>query len=108
MSSVAQWLASREPAPPDALRERLEAALGADAQRARSDAASACLAAGERLLARVLASENEGRNCALDLLAADALVTYAFEAASDEPALLASRASDAMTSIAALGLSPSR
>ncbi len=108
MSTVAQGLATREPAPPDGLRERLQAALGADAQRDRSDAAAACLAEGERLLAGVLASENEGRDCALDLLAADALVTYAFEAASDEPGLLATRASNAMTRIAALGLSPSR
>jgi len=108
VSTVAQWLATREPAPPEALRMRLQAALGPDAQGDRADAAVACLAAGERLLAGVLASENEGRDCALDLLAADALVTYAFEAASDEPGLLATRASDAMASIAALGLSPSR
>lgn len=108
MSTVGEWLASRDPAPPEALRERLHDALGVDLQRSGSDTAAACLAAGERLLAVVLASENEGRDNALDLLAADALVTYAFEAASEEPALLAARASAAMTRMATLGMAPSR
>ncbi len=43
------------------------------------------------------------RDSALDLLAADALVTYAFEAASESPLELAQRATDAMVRMAVLG-----
>jgi hypothetical protein len=42
------------------------------------------------------------RASALDLLAVDAIVTYAFEAAADEPGRLERRASDALARIAAL------
>jgi hypothetical protein len=42
----------------------------------------------------------------LELLAADALVTYAFEAAADAPTLLSERARQAMMRIAALAPVP--
>ena len=42
------------------------------------------------------------RSSALDLLAIDALITYAFEAAADEPERLEMRAKRALASIAAL------
>ncbi|HEX6600614.1 MAG TPA: hypothetical protein VF034_14975 [Gemmatimonadaceae bacterium] len=103
MTSVVQWLGVREPAPPDALVARLHEALGADAERDAVDAADACLAAGERLLAKVLGEEEANRDHALDLLAADALVTYAFEAASARPAGLPALAAQAMARMAALG-----
>jgi hypothetical protein len=51
------------------------------------------------------ALRREGCTCraqALELLAADALVTYAFEAASEEPEALAARADEAMRRIAEL------
>jgi len=53
--------------------------------------------AAEDVLRGVLAAEPMTRAQALDLLAADALVTYAFEVASDDPATLADRANDAMS-----------
>jgi len=106
VSTVADWLESREPAPPSALLVRLRAALGNGATRDAGETVEVCLAAGERLLAAVLASEDASRECALDLLTADALVTYAFEAASDRPGELAARASRAMTRIASLGVHP--
>jgi hypothetical protein len=105
VTTVARWLAEREPAPPAALLRRLEEALGGDVERDACEAANVCLAAGERLLATVLRNEEASRQCALDLLAADALVTYAFEAASAQPTELPARASRAMSSIAALGTS---
>lgn len=104
MITVADWLSSREPAPPSALTDRLRAALGTQASRDASEAADVCLAAGERLLSAVLENESASRECAIDLLAADALVTYAFEAASSDPSELAARASRAMTRIASLGV----
>jgi len=101
--TVARWLAEREPAPPAALLQRLVEALGRDAERDARDAPDVFLAAGERLLAAVLRDEEASRHCALDLLAADALVTYAFEAASAKPGELSARAARAMAGIAALG-----
>lgn len=74
------WLDTRRPAPPAALRERLE--------RVADDAPlplPAHLAElGRALLARVASRPRGGRELALDLLAADAFVTYAFEAQAED------------------------
>jgi polysaccharide deacetylase 2 family uncharacterized protein YibQ len=102
VTTVGDWLAAREPAPPPVLRARLETVLGEALSRDRRDSADACLAAGERLLSAVLGDVGVSRSCALDLLAADALVTYAFEAAAESPGDLAARASRAMHRIASL------
>jgi hypothetical protein len=99
----ASWLAARSPAPPAALRARIDAALGDDLQRESTDLSETCLAAAERLVRGLLDENATSRESALDLLAADALVTYAFEAASDQPDGLTRRASTAMLRIAALG-----
>jgi hypothetical protein len=58
---------------------------------------------GVDLVATVAAAEPMSRAQALDLLAADALLTYAFEAAADEPQSLVARADDAMLRIAEVG-----
>ena len=104
MTTVADWLGEREPAPPSALLQRLHEALGKDVRRDVRDASNVCFAAGERLLATVLREDEASRDYALDLLAADALVTYAFEAASESPGSLSDRATMAMTRIASLGI----
>jgi len=70
-------------------------------------AADACLQSAERLAVELLRGPSTTRDSALDLLAADALVTYAFEAAAESPADLAPRAAEAMRRIASLGASPS-
>jgi hypothetical protein len=102
--TVADWLEARTPCPPAALGARIAVVLGPDALAAdAADASAHLLAAGERLAATLLASGSTSRESALDLLTADALVTYAFEAASEAPADLAARASDAMARIASLG-----
>lgn len=103
MKTVAAWLAERQPAPPPALARRIGEALGDSAQRDAAETADVCLAAGERLVTTVLGEDDASRDRALDLLTADALVTYAFEAASAAPGELSARAARAMTSIAALG-----
>jgi hypothetical protein len=99
-----EWLLSRDPAPPPSLAERLRLVLAAaeDPGRARP-AADVYLTAGEALLGELLRDGCVSRESALDLLTADALVTYAFEAASAEPARLEARAQRAMARIAALG-----
>ena len=77
---IMAWLDARRPTPPLALRERLRAAvhetgLGLPAHLARL---------GDELLAGVAARPAGGRELALDLLAADAFATYAFEAQAEE------------------------
>ena len=76
---VLAWLESRRPAPPAALLAPLEAAV-TDRAAPLPDHLSAV---GRELLARVAASPRAGRELALDLLAADAFVTYAFEAQAE-------------------------
>jgi hypothetical protein len=106
--TVGQWLAQREPEAPAALRASLERALGSDLAADAVDAGEVCLRAAERLMADLLRGSCTTRESALELLTADALVTYAFEAASDRPGELASLAADAMVRIAALGAAHSR
>ena len=100
-ATVAGWLARRTPAPPAALRNRLRELLGEDADAHEGEAAVACLAAGQRVLARLLVEGCSARRAALDLLAADALVTYAFESAADRPDGLDALSERSMQAIAA-------
>lgn len=100
--SVGQWLSELHPAPPPALAQRLAIALAPFAAEPADRAPEACLEAGERLLDELLASGSTNRGSALDLLAVDALVTYAFHAAADAPERLEARAARAMARLAAL------
>jgi hypothetical protein len=84
------WLDSRRPAPPPTLRAHLDRRVS-PAPAGGGDGAlpDHLAAAGRDLLDRVLSRPAAGRELALDLLAADALVTYAFEAqAEEDPARL--------------------
>ncbi len=78
-AEVVDWLARRRPAPPGA--------LGAHLARSVRDRAAPLpdhlAAEGAELLRRVVAASPAGRERALDLLAADAFVTYAFEAQAE-------------------------
>lgn len=100
--TIGEWLASRTPVPPPELLARLTTALGPALERDRAELWSACLGAAERMLVELLEGGCAGRERALDLLAVDALVTYAFEAACDDPGRLDARAQEAMTRVAAL------
>ena len=73
MSDVRGWLADRTPRPPDALE--LPVAPG------QAPLADLLTEAGATALERALAGGGE-RGGAFDLLAADALITYACEAAA--------------------------
>ena len=101
--TLADWLATRTPRPPAALCARMDAVLGNDLSQPAERAAALCLAAGERLSAELLRNNFTTRESALDLLTADALVTYAFEAAANAPDGVAALAADAMRRIAHLG-----
>ena len=101
--TVGGWLESRTPVPPAALAARVKLAIGA---RWAADVAQThvvCEAAAEELLHGLLAAHETGRESALELLAADALVTYAFEFSAAAGGDLDAEAAGAMRRIAALG-----
>ena len=97
-----EWVAGHAEQPPAALRARLDAILNTEAADATTAVAPALLDAGQSLLVTILGSGSTQRDAALDLLTADALVTYAFEAAADDPSSLDARAAAAMRAIASV------
>lgn len=101
-ATVGAWIATCEPPPPPALHRRLRELLAPWATEPVAAVPEACLAAGEHALNTLLASGSTSRATALDLLAVDALVTYAFQVAADDPSRIEARAAAAMARIAAL------
>lgn len=81
-ADVLAWLDTRRPAPPAALRQRLDQAIARTTPH--SPLPKYLADVGRGLLTRVAARPAGGRELALDLLAADAFVTYAFEAQAEE------------------------
>ena len=100
--TLLEWLRSRTPAPPEAMFARVVEALGTRAQEDASRASMLCLDAATQLLAELLGQDPLGRDSAIDLLAVDALVTYAFEAAAGDIGRLDERAASAMVRLGAL------
>ena len=78
-SDVVAWLAARRPGAPPTLVEPMTRWL-TDSPATLPDHLAL---AGRTLLDRVLARPDGGRELALELLAADALVTYACEAQAE-------------------------
>jgi hypothetical protein len=103
-STAADWVAAHAGSAPPALIARVQKVLDADPGSAALPTAEALLRAGEALLGAVLEDSEAGRAVALDLLAADTCVTWAFEAAADDPGSLPARAEQAMARIAELSL----
>ncbi len=95
------WLRARLPAPPPRLTARIESVLGDRCDAPADGAADACLDAADALLGELLSRQSAGRESALDLLTVDALVTFAFEAAAQNPETLAARADAAMRRLSA-------
>ena len=103
MTTVADWLDRREPPPPEPLLSRIHEALGGDIAAPAHEAGSRAVAAAERLLARLLGEDCATRAMAVELLTADALVTYAFEAAAErQDASMDDMAASAMRRIASV------
>ena len=105
-ADVNVWLAERDEPAPLSLRPRL-----ADAVRAANPGGTLgelLCDASERLLAKLLTEGCDDRDAAPDLLTADALLTYAFEASAESEAETAQtiemRAGRAMSRVAALGV----
>jgi len=97
---VSAWLRARTPVPPPQLIARIEAMTAGVAGRDAS--ADVFLAAAEAAMGGLLRDGCLTRESALDLLAIDALVTYAFEAAADDPERLDDRAARALSRVSVL------
>ncbi len=102
METVEWWLMALQPPPPLALAARLTELLAPYLAWPVVRVPDACLEAGELLLSALLISGSTERGTALDLLAVDALVSYAFQAAADAPDQIELRAAQAMQRISAL------
>ena len=81
---VLAWMDARRPVPPRALRERLDRAVAERLPAPGSPLPAYLADLGRTLLNRVAGKPDGGRELALDLLAADAFATYAFEAQAEE------------------------
>jgi hypothetical protein len=103
--TLREWLGARVPAQPPALSDRI-AELAGPYDDAPGDMPDRCLAAAEAGLRRLLIDREASRAGALDLLAVDALVTYAFEAASETPVRIPHLAAVAMHRLSALAVQP--
>jgi hypothetical protein len=97
------WISARGAGVPETLVQRL--LDEADSTDDGADCADQLVSAAERVLEGVLGAGEMTRGHALDVLAADALATFAFEA-SAEAGDLAGCADRAFVRIAALGDSP--
>lgn len=106
--SAHAWLAEREPVPPASLARRVAELYEAGAGGAGDPAPARCVEAAARAVGTLIAERATTRASALDLLAADALATYAFELASEQPETLGALADDAMRRFAALGAAAGR
>jgi hypothetical protein len=93
--TLLQWIDSRDGTPVPALSQRI-IELAAPFSESAGDEAQRCLDAAVAGLRRVLLRTDKSRDGALDLLAVDALVTYAFEAASEGGDRTAQLARDAL------------
>lgn len=100
--TIREWLDSRAPLPPASLADALRAELGGELDAQRADAPAVLLRAGERVLRRVLQADPQTPAVAPDLLLADALITYAFEAVAESAAGSDEFAREAMERLAAV------
>src|SRR4051812_20631494 len=82
--SIGEWLDAREPAAPQSLRERIDSAV-ASTSHTKNDASITTVLGEAALIAlRDAVARCEERSSAIDLLAADALLTYMMEAAAEQ------------------------
>jgi hypothetical protein len=98
---VAAWLHARSPEPPSQLRARIDEML-ASGGAVDGSPADALLGTAVSAMTELLRDGGLTRESALDLLAVDALVTYAFEAAAEDSETLDARTTHALARIAAL------
>ena len=101
--TVGAWLSACRPVAPPELGARVRSAIGDQWSADTTETSRVCEEAAEDLLRSLLERQQTGRESALDLLAADALVTYAFEYTALTGGDLDAEAGAAMRRIAAIG-----
>jgi hypothetical protein len=94
--TIGEWLANRKPEPPAELFSTLRGMLGHEVEADASSAAEILLKTAEQRLRQLVAKGETGRAVANDLLAIDALTTYALEAATESLESLGDFADGAM------------
>ena len=88
-----EWISLAQPEAPERLVARVREVLATNPKAKQLGVADALLDAADALLRLALREgDDPARERALDLLAADACVTWAFEAAADDPGTLSARA----------------
>jgi hypothetical protein len=80
--TVRDWIEQRPAQPPASLTQQVLSMLGPEADAEESRTAEACLSAAVRALEALVEEKRFARDYAAELLAIDALTTYAFEHAS--------------------------
>lgn len=106
--TAAEWIAAVPAEVPERLVARVREVLAAHPSWRALAASESLVSVADELLRTVLIDgEGDGapRDRALDLLAADACVTWAFEAAADQPGSLGAHASATMEQLAAVVIS---
>ena len=98
--TVGDWLASTALTPPPALAARIGSAIGPRVAEPIGDAPRVFMNSALALVDELAARGCAQRDDAIDLLAADALMTYAFEAAADTPDSIAVLAEEAIGRLA--------
>jgi len=98
-----EWLRERRPEAPASLLARMETLLGPESDLDETDLFTVLLDASARTLDDVIASPTAGRETALDLLAADAFATYAFEVSATAPERLTAHARRALRRLGRAG-----
>ena len=102
---VNEWLAARRPAPPLKLAARLEEAIADLVSSPAIPPSEALVVAGAAILTRLTgadAPETSRREVAIGLLSADALLTYALEAAAEDCESFAASADAIIARLASL------
>jgi len=97
------WLSRRTPPPPDELATAIREALRARDITTDAPSSMELLETAQSLLQKVLETECAAREAALDLLTADALVTYALEVGNEAPNGLGDFSARALTTLANAG-----
>jgi hypothetical protein len=95
------WLSRRAASVPEELASAIRAALKTKIDSGEDPTPIELLEAAQTLLEKVLANECAERESALDLLTADALVTFALEIATEKASALNEFPETAMSRLAA-------
>jgi len=101
-----EWLRTRRPTPPSKLSARVQVAVGQASEESTTSRSERLASAAAAILAPLLQPDAgdvpRSRDVAIDLLAADALVTYAIESAAEDRGAMGQNIDSVVAYLAAL------